>query len=179
MNRKAVNLLVSQADEAFKLLDGTMAGLKIAHLKYLPLGKAHPLGVTYFHVFNGLDQVINGMFLKKPTLGSTTFKGKTGVSIEVPDYAVGEEKLSQWYRKVKVDMKKTDEYAKATKALLYSYLKKLDDADLDKKMDMSGMGLGKQTYGWVLSNFVTNHIFCHIGEIAAIKGVQGLKGYPF
>jgi len=39
--------------------------------------------------------------------------------------------------------------------------------------------MGKQTVGFVLDNVLLGHAYCHCGEISALKGIQGKKGYPF
>jgi hypothetical protein len=43
---------------------------------------------------------------------------------------------------------------------------------------LSGAGLGMRTVAWVLSRAVIGHADNFSGEISAIKGVQGKKGYP-
>jgi hypothetical protein len=44
---------------------------------------------------------------------------------------------------------------------------------------MSASGLGVRTVDWCLSALITSHINNMAGEISALKGVQGAKGYPF
>jgi len=39
------------------------------------------------------------------------------------------------------------------------------------------MGLGQQTVGSLLALF-GGHVTMHCGEIATLKGLQGLTGYP-
>jgi hypothetical protein len=46
-------------------------------------------------------------------------------------------------------------------------------------VDLSAMGMGKQTVGFVLDNALLGHAYCHCGEISAAKGIQGKKGYPY
>lgn len=41
------------------------------------------------------------------------------------------------------------------------------------------IGLGKSAIAFVLSAAVNGHIYCHAGEIAALEGTRGLKGYPY
>lgn len=38
---------------------------------------------------------------------------------------------------------------------------------------------GEYPLGWALSVLIAQHAAAHSGEIAALKGVQGLKGLPF
>ena len=51
----------------------------------------------------------------------------------------------------------------------------LPNWDLDSEVDTRF--LGTQSVGWMLT-FITYHTLIHTGEIAAVKGMQGLKGLP-
>ena len=53
----------------------------------------------------------------------------------------------------------------------------LTPADLERKVD-TGF-IGEQTIAFVLGNIGVWHVAEHNGEIAALKGAQGLKGLPF
>jgi hypothetical protein len=78
-----------------------------------------------------------------------------------------------------VDLPAFRAYAKAVYEATDAYLATLPDAALSREVDLSAMGMGKQTVGFVLDNALLGHAYCHCGEISAIKGVQGKKGYPF
>jgi hypothetical protein len=41
------------------------------------------------------------------------------------------------------------------------------------------VGLGQQPLGSFLMNLLVLNAAAHTGEIAAVKGLQGLQGYPF
>jgi hypothetical protein len=45
-------------------------------------------------------------------------------------------------------------------------------------MTVPAVGMGTQSVGFVVNNAVIGHAFSHCGEISAVKGVQGKKGYP-
>src|SRR5438132_1183238 len=72
-----------------------------------------------------------------------------------------------------------------TVSLLREDLK--DPQDLDRRLDLSGVGLGTSepgseaghNVGWVLSREVVGHADNIAGEISCLKGLQGLQGYPF
>ncbi len=51
--------------------------------------------------------------------------------------------------------------------------------DLEREIDLSNFGLGKQSVAWVMNNGVIGHVASHCGEISCLKGLQGAKGYPF
>ena len=59
------------------------------------------------------------------------------------------------------------------------FLTTADDAALARPIDMSFVGQGSVPVSGVLSTFVIGHLNNLCGEIAAIKGVFGLRGYPF
>lgn len=44
---------------------------------------------------------------------------------------------------------------------------------------MTPVGLGQQTLGSSLGNLLVLNAAAHTGEISAVKGLQGLQGYPF
>jgi hypothetical protein len=48
--------------------------------------------------------------------------------------------------------------------------------DLERKIDTP---IGELNLGQLLETFVIWHVNAHCGEISALKGCQGAKGYPF
>ena len=68
-------------------------------------------------------------------------------------------------------------YAQATYAASDEYLASLSDEQLRQTVDLSWVGLCTQTFQWILSNSAVGHIFSHSGEIACLKGLQGIQGY--
>ncbi len=46
-------------------------------------------------------------------------------------------------------------------------------------IDMSIIGAGEQTLGWVLGTLLIIHVSWMTGEISCLKGLQGATGYPF
>jgi hypothetical protein len=69
------------------------------------------------------------------------------------------------------------EYAKAVYGATDAYIARLSDSGLARKVQ-TGF-IGEQSAAFVISNILGWHIAEHTGEIAALKGVQGLKGLPF
>ena len=52
----------------------------------------------------------------------------------------------------------------------------LPDSELERKIQGQ---IGEYTLGWGITILLCQHEAEHSGEIAALKGVQGLKGLPF
>jgi len=81
-----------------------------------------------------------------------------------------------WGKAVKMDVPSFQQYAKDVYAASDAYLANASDAELERKVQTP---IGEQTVGWAIANLLGTHAPQHASEIAALKGVQGLKGLPF
>ena len=59
------------------------------------------------------------------------------------------------------------------------YLSGLSAEDLDRPFDLSSWGMGAMPVGQILTTMLLGNTYAHTGEISALKGTLGLKGYPF
>lgn len=169
--------LREQLRSANWLLEACMEGVTQDQLQWNPAGTAHSVASSYAHAVVGQDFVIHGMVQNKPPLAATTWANKVGVSALPPQE--GGADWSGWARTVRVDLAAIKQYAQAVYAASDAYLAGLKPDELDRMIDLTAAGLGQQTLNWVLFGAVIGHVANHTGEIAAIKGVQGLQGYPF
>jgi len=157
---------------AFDLLELVMADVSQDQAHWTPPGFANPIGAIYAHAICEMDVLVK-MLSGKPILFETTWAGKTGIS---------EPRLNQdleWVRRVEVDLDLAREYANAVYQHTDAALAELSPEDLEREIDLTANGLGVQTIGWCLSALVTGHLHNMAGEISALKGLQGSKGYPF
>jgi hypothetical protein len=83
----------------------------------------------------------------------------------------------EWSTHVHIDLNALRAYAQATYAASDEYLATLADEQLLQAVDLSGIGLGTPTIQWILSDVVVGHAYSHGGEIACLKGLQGIQGY--
>jgi hypothetical protein len=181
-----VSRLRENLKDAHDLLEAVMADVTSETAHWMPPGRANPVGATYAHVVLSEDRTINGMLRHQRPLYDTTWAGKLGVSEPMP---TGEEwsKYADWTRRVRIDVPAFREYARAVYAASDQYLASLTPEDLDRRLDLSGVGLGTSEasgeaghdVGWVLSRQVVGHADNIAGEISCLKGLQGLQGYPF
>ena len=124
------------------------------------------------HVLWAEDMVVNQTLQGKASLWQQMgMESRTGLKMNAYQ-------TSETARSMDVDPVAMLEYAKALAAGTEGYVAKLSDADLERKLSF-GPSLGDQTVGWALINLVAAHYNNIAGEISALKGVQGLKGYPF
>ncbi|MGZ9137904.1 MAG: hypothetical protein ACXW4K_10670 [Candidatus Deferrimicrobiaceae bacterium] len=177
------NLVIShiraQMKSAHWLLEETIADVSDEMAPFAPPGKALPTGAAYVHYVTSEDWAVHSLFQGVSPSMAGTWAGRTGVSEPPPgpgdDFAA---RFAAWSRRVRVDLPAFRAYAKAVYDATDGYLAALADSELSREVDLSAGGLGKQTVGFVLDNAMLGHAYCHCGEISALKGVQGKKGYP-
>jgi len=177
MNNLATEVLLNQLKAVHSSLEQTMDGVtdEVAH--FMPPAKANPIAGTYAHLVFSEDLFVHNFLKKTPPLVDSTFKEKTGASETHPMEWV--EAYPKWLKEVKIDVEKFRDYAKAVYAESEEYIASLTDKDLEKEVDMSAMGMGtKKTYDFI-AGLISGHAYSIMGEIAVLKGIQGLKGYPF
>ena len=127
------------------------------------------IGSLYAHIVLGGD-----MMLSMGKGGETVLKGdgweeKLGVSSVS---ARQDEELAG----MTIDLEAFREYSKAVGAAIDEFLANATDEQLEKEIDGP---VGKQPFITFFANIGLTHVAGHWGEIAALKGVQGLKGLPF
>lgn len=176
-NNLAAQILLDQLKDAHKWLEATMEGVDDKVAAFMPPGKANPIAGTYAHLVMSEDFFINGLLKGKTPLMQSEYKDKTGASELQP--TEWEKAYPKWLREVKVDVQVLRRYALAVYAASESYLGSLNDADLSREIDLSSFGMGKLPLSAVIGGFVIGHARDIMGEISVLKGIQGLKGYPF
>lgn len=176
-NAFAATILLEQLKDAHNWLNQTMNGVTDKVAAYQPAGKANPIAGIYAHLIMSEDFFVNGMLQGKKALFETTFLNKTGASEVQP--TEWEKAFPKWLKEVKVDVKQIAKYTKAVHAASEKYLASLTDEDLMKEVDMSSFGMGMRPLSSVIGGLIIGHSRDIMGEISVLKGIQGLKGYPF
>ncbi|MBI3486304.1 DinB family protein [Candidatus Daviesbacteria bacterium] len=170
----AVTLLREQLKSAHETQEATMADVTEQSAHFADTNKALPVGGAYAHSIISEDVVVATMFAHTTPL--STDNSLTGLSEPMPSMSDWD-KHEAWYKTVKVDLTKLKEFAQKVYLATDDYLASLKDEDLDQEIDMPGMG--KHSLAFFITNIVILHIANLTGEISSVKGLQGLKGYPF
>lgn len=175
----ALQLLKNQMKSAHELFESTFAGVTAENLQIQPGGTALPLSATYAHLVLSEDVIVHGMLQGKPSLAETSWKDKTGIDKPMPSMMDPEwsKQNTEWAKTVQLDLDQVKEYVKAVYSATDEYLNSLQDTDLEKESDMGAMG--KKVIVEVISDYLIGHTNSLAGEISVLKGLQGLKGYPF
>ena len=141
--------------------------------QWQPGGRALPAGAHYGHAVVTEDRIIQGMLRGATPLAAGDWAERTGLSdVPPPGSDWGE-----WARQVQVDLPRLRAYAQAVYAATDAWLATLSMADLQREMDFSALGVGRQPMSFLVNVTLLNAV-AHCGEISCLKGLQGEKGYP-
>lgn len=157
----------------FEILQLVVADMTAEQAHWQPAGIAHPAGAQYAHGIIAADAIVLGMLGGGAPLFASSWAGKTGVSQPQP------QATQEWARTVQVDLPALHAYAAAVADAADAFVAGLSESDLDRVVDLTAAGLGQRSLDWVLSAVVTGHLNNMAGEISALKGLQGARGYPF
>lgn len=177
-----IEALREQLASSHWLLEQCLEGMTAEQLWWTPPGTANSVADNYLHVVLNEDDIVQGLLQKQPPLSESTWIGRTGLSTLLGVHGAGAHRSgewSRWIRGVRVDWLTFRLYAQAVYAASDSYVAGCATGELGRQIDLAAFGLGTQSLNWALYNLVTGHAVSHAGEIAAVKGIQGLKGHPF
>lgn len=153
--------------------DGTAEDISAEQANQSPPGVCHPIGALMAHIIQCEDIMLSTFVMGgKETLWEREWRAKLGVPLLV-DFPAEPD------RGVKYDPAALRDYGKAVFAQTDSYLASLTPTDLDRELNLTEAGMGKMPVAAFLLTLLVGNTYAHTGEISALKGVQGAKGYPF
>ena len=164
-----VMMLHGQLKQAFDTLTGTMQGVTSEVAHHVPAGVANTIAANAAHAVTGIDAIINAMVVGgAPVMASES----TGCDPQPP----GPGDWGDWGRTVQVDLEALHGYANKVMESVGANMQTLSDDSLGTMIKSQG-GTEMPAAAWL--GIAINNTCWHTGEIAALKGIQGLKGYPF
>ncbi|HNS49757.1 MAG TPA: DinB family protein [Anaerolineae bacterium] len=170
-----VELVQHSVRSAFEILEQVTDDLTPAQADWAPPGCANPIGAMYWHTISGADEVVYRWFEGGPCLHEREGWRARVLRVDVPE-PQGSEGWLEWMRAIRVDLPAMHDYARAVAADLDTWLASKAPEDLDRIVHTP---IGDFPVAVALDTFVIWHINAHCGEISALKGCQGAKGYPF
>ena len=139
--------------------------------KQLPDATISSIAAIYAHLVFAEDRFAQDILQGKPMIyAKNGWEAKTGIPMpDTPGLT------PEWAKKLELPV--FQQYATEVFAATDTYLAELPDEELDRKIQTANFG--EQTVGWLVAVIMATHVPGHTSEIAALKGVQGLKGLPF
>lgn len=160
---------------AFGIVEQVTADLTQEQADWTPPGIANPIGAMYWHTISSVDEIVNRWALGQAPLHQREGWQAKVLAVVVPE-PQGVEGGLDYMRAIRVDLPALHEYAKAVAGDLQKWLSSLSPEDLERELETP---IGKLSLGQMLETFIIWHINAHCGEISALKGCLGDKGYPF
>jgi uncharacterized damage-inducible protein DinB len=155
-----VELLQYSLGAAFDILGQVTADLTQEQVDWRPPGKLSTIGAVYWHTLTYVDYFVRNYFIE----------GK-------PQPETADSRPAElWMQDVQRDLSELHAYAAQVQSTVQDWLSGLTPTDLERRMHTT---VGELNVGQTLAVFIIWHINAHCGEIAALKGLQGLKGYPW
>ncbi len=178
---QATELLREQFKQVHRYVEDIMASVTPEQVRWHPPDTTvNSLGGNYAHLLVVEDLVINAILKRGTPLFASSWAGKTGMSTIPPlptPETPGLPSWHAWSMQVDIDLSALRSYAQAIYATTEEYLASLAEEQLNQTVDLSGIGLGSPSVLQILSVNVIGHAYSHSGEIACLKGLQGIKGY--
>jgi len=152
-------------------IEDSIQDITVAQFNWPPPGTASPISAVFIHLLNSEDFFFQNVIQAKPKLWETGgWAEKTGVK-NFPDYG------GDWdeFKRMTLALEPVLAYQCTLYASTDSYLDKLSPDELDRKVKFAG---GLHSVAAMIIH-TTSHTVCHAGEIAVLKGIQGVKGLPY
>jgi hypothetical protein len=159
-NMNTVEHLQFSLGASFDILRQVTADLTQEQADWSPPGTANTIGSVYSHILTYVDYYVRNYFIQ----------GK-------PQPVTVESRSAElWMQDLQVDLSELHQFASEVENTVQDWLSSLTPADLERREETTA---GEISVGQALALFIIWHIDAHCGEIAALKGCQGLKGYPW
>ncbi|MBI2767640.1 MAG: DinB family protein [Chloroflexi bacterium] len=171
---EAREIIRSQLQMTHRLLDQVLADVTSEHLRAVPDGTINPIVSIYAHLVTSEDRLVNLRALERPTVAASGgWTARTGI----PDSTEPSQPADKGAWCAKVNLEAFKEYAAAVFAATDDAIANASDVALAREVEMGPMG--NQPAFYYIYGIALYHCSEHTGEIAALKGVRGLKGLPF
>jgi hypothetical protein len=159
-NMNTVELLRFSLGTAFDILRLVTADLTQEQADWMPPGTAPSIRDVYWHALTYVDYFVREYFIEGNRLPDTVESRPDVLRMQT----------------VEADVSELHEFASEVESTVQGWLSTQTPADLELKRHTT---IGELNVGQMLEIYVIWHINAHCGEISALKGCQGLKGYPW
>lgn len=169
--RGAVTLLRSLFGMAHHTLHGVLHGVSAEDARHRA-GRTPPIEAQLAHIAVAEDLLVNVVARRSRPLLETLYSGRTGFNGRPPltDW-------DQWAEGAAIDLAALIVYARGVFAATDFMFTTINDADLERPVDATMIDMGMQTVASILALALANCAL-HTGEISALKGTMGHRGYP-
>jgi hypothetical protein len=153
-------------DQSFALLNMVADGMTDEQYNWKPEGTANSIAKSHVHGLTSVEFFICAT-LKCGGMEWPAFAAEHGLPANPTEI---------WGHTGPISLAAMKDYQAKVQRTVTEYVSSLSEEDLDRQVDTAFFG--KKDAAFLLS-LASIHLMGHAGDMAAIKGVQGLKGLPF
>jgi uncharacterized damage-inducible protein DinB len=155
-----VELIQYSLGLAFDILEQVVSDLTQEQADWRPPGTASSITDIYWHTLTYVDYFMRNYCIEGKPLPESVDSRPAVLRMQP----------------VQADLSELHQFASDVRSTAQDWLSSLTPADLERKRDTT---VGELNVGQMLEIYIVWHINAHCGEISALKGCQGLKGYPW
>jgi uncharacterized damage-inducible protein DinB len=161
-----------QMADVRRLYDAALQGTTDEQFNWNPPGTANAIRVTLVHLLATEDRLIQQAIQGKPRVWDS---GAWGARIGLTATPGGPGGSWDEIKSTSLPLAPVLAYGEAVHAAVDQYLATLTPPELDREVQLRGRT------GSVADalNLLAAHSLTHTGDIAAVKGIQGVSGLPF
>jgi uncharacterized damage-inducible protein DinB len=160
-----------QIANVHRQIDVVVQGITDEQFNWPPPGTISPVSTILLHLLAGEDYFIQSIIQGKPPCWAVEGWGqKVGITTPPAQGSSWEE-----FKTIKIQIAPVLDYEQVVRVATDRYLADLTEDELDRRVDFAGKEL---PVAEVLMTLVV-HGASHAGEMAAVKGMQGIKGLPY
>jgi hypothetical protein len=167
---ETVEFIQKQYTWVKKQFDGVMQDTTEEQINWTPPGTANSIGVTLLHVAGTLDNAFQGTLQGKPSVWDSGVWGKKLGLSGLPGRVHGWDEAKSSHLASGPLM----EYVNSVFNQVNTCVSGLTPPELDRVVTLYGADRPVSD----LLIMQASHALMHTGEIAALKGMQGVKGLP-
>lgn len=168
----ALDELRWHARETARWLNAIVGDITSEQAHWRPPGRANTIASTYTHIVYNQDEDMNRGYLDRPMLSETAWRGRTGLPADWVNDAA-----NAWKPEMSFEWTALRAYGAAVGAYVIEAVDALTEADLQRVARLTTPGHPIWSGLDVVRLTVGRHPAMHGGEIACLKGLQGVKGY--
>ncbi len=162
----AATYVKDQLESVFNLLNMCVGGMDEEQYNWQPPGCANSPAKSHVHALTALDFFV----LRAARRGDMLWPAFAA------DHGLPRKAQEIWAHEGAIPLPALKEFGQLAQKAAMEYIATIKDDDLDRVIDTQFFG--EQSLAFLLQ-LATTHTVAHAGDMAAIKGVQGVKGLPF
>jgi hypothetical protein len=152
-------------EQSFWLTNICADGMTEEQYNYVPQGNCNSPAKSHVHALATVDFFVN-IILKG---------GKARWPAVAQEHGLPVNALEIWKHEGTIPYAAIKAYGQEVQKDAVEYTASISESDLDRRVNTP---FGEQSAGWLLQ-LAGMHAVGHSGDVATVKGMQGLKGLPF